>query len=79
MLLHCLKLGWREVAQGRVNPLVLIDLVQEATEVLVGPVKVGIIMKRDFLFIDGAHETLGRSILRRLADGRHADLDEAWS
>ena len=43
-----LVLRWRQVAQGGVEALVLIDLIEEATEVLIGLVKVGIVMERDF-------------------------------
>lgn len=53
----------------------LIDVVQETAQVLVGRMEVGVVMEPDFLFLHGAHEALGRAIFRRLADVGHADLD----
>jgi hypothetical protein len=60
-----------------VNTLALIDIIQEAADALVGRMKVGVVMKCHFLLLNGAHEALGISILRRLTDGGHADLDTA--
>lgn len=57
------------------DALALIAFISEATEVLVGLMKVGIVMERDFCFFNGAHEALGVAVLRGLADGCHADLD----
>ena len=57
------------------DALVLIDLISEATEVLIGLVNVGRVMERDFCCLHGAPEALGVAGLRGLADGRPADRD----
>lgn len=37
-------------------------------------VKIGIVVERDFLLLDGAHEALGIAILGRLASRGHTEL-----
>ena len=55
--------------------LMLVDVVEEMTKALVGLVKVGIVMERNFFFFDGTHEALSIAMLRGVADGGHTDLD----
>ena len=57
------------------NALMLVDVVEEMTKALVGLVKVGLVMERNFFFFDGTHEALSRAMLRGVADGGHTDLD----
>ena len=68
------ELGRRQIPQDRVNPLVLINIVQKAPEVLVSLMETGILMKGPFLFLDGTHQALGIAILGGLADGSHTDV-----
>jgi hypothetical protein len=65
------KLCWRQVAQGRMNTLVLIDVVEEVADAVVGRVNVGIVMECDFLFLHGAHEAFSIPIFSRLTDSGH--------
>ena len=70
-----LELGRGQIVQRRVHARVLIHIVQEMSHRLISGVEVGIVVEPDLLLLHGAHEALGRAILRRRADGGHADLD----
>src|SRR5687767_4744410 len=67
----------RQRPQGRRHTLLLIDLVQEAAEVLGGVREVDVAMAPAFLVFAGAHETLGLPIPRRRADGGPTGRDPA--
>src|SRR5687768_9971501 len=69
------KVGRRQVAQGRVQPLPIVDLLDEAADraarLLGGPVRAPI----DLFALQRAHEALRLGVVVRGADPAHARLD----
>jgi hypothetical protein len=56
------------------NTFMLIDLIHELTEVLIGLVEVDTLMKCDFLFLEGAHQPFRIAMLRGIAESSHTEL-----
>jgi hypothetical protein len=53
----------------------LIDMVQEATNVLVSREKIVMAVEHTLVFLDRAHEALGMTILGRLTHNGHTEMD----
>jgi hypothetical protein len=69
------KLSRGEIAQAGMYTLAIVDIAEEATNLLIGVVKILVVRKRNSLFLNGAHETLGIAILPSFTDFSHADGD----
>ena len=72
-----LKLQGREVAQGRVDTLMHVDIVQEAPDLTVGVMVVPVLGQVNCLLLDGSDEPLGIAVLPGLAD--LAILTSTWA
>src|SRR5438309_2317179 len=69
-----LELCWRQVAQRRVNPFLVVHRVQEAAQLPVGVGEVLVLRQLHLFFLDGTHQPLGVTVLPWFAHGRHAEL-----
>ena len=57
------------------DAFVHIDLIQEATELMIGVIVVLILRQVNFLFFDSADQPLGVAVLPGLTNVGHANLD----
>src|SRR5215510_9017438 len=68
----CFELGRWLVGQGRVQPLTIIDAVDEDADRRAGLLDVAIVAAVDLLLLEGAHEALRLGVVVRIADAAHA-------
>src|SRR5271166_115320 len=69
-----LELHRRQIAQRRMDPLVIVHVVQEAAQLTPGLGVALIVRQIDFFLLDGSHKALSEAILFRRSDCGHADL-----
>ena len=74
MVASCLKFCRCHVVQSAVYALVLIDHINEVSDLLFGICHVAIIAQVHFLFFDGANHPFCVSIFARLAGRCHATV-----
>ena len=58
-----LEFGRGEVPQRRMDPLVRIDIIQEAANLVISIMVVEIVRQVNLLFLDRSYETLGITVL----------------
>jgi len=64
----------RQITESRVDAFAIIDIIQEAAQLLVRIGEVLIVRQIDLLFFDGANKPFGVRVLFGFADRGHADL-----
>ncbi len=72
--MDCLELGRAEVAQRRVETLVVIDLVEHASKIEADRSEVLIAASVPLLVFELANEALAKGVVVRVARTAHADL-----
>src|ERR1035437_2371027 len=75
--LQTFELGGRTIAQRRMQPLLVVDLLQKLADASPGFGQVAILAAIDFLALQRFHERLTGRVVPGIAAARHADPDLA--
>src|SRR5215212_3948621 len=65
----------RQIPKARVQPLLVVDLLYELSDVLLGILKPPVVLYVDLLHLQGPEETLRLGVLVGVAHSSHADED----
>ena len=60
------------------NPLRLVDIINEAAQLLPGGLKIGVTIEHDFFLFDGSDDALRVAVLIGTADRRHTRPDAVF-
>src|SRR6478752_2964095 len=70
-----LELGWRPIAQCRVQTFLVVDLFQELRDRSSGIGQIAVFIAQNLFILERFHERLDSGVIPRIAFATHADLD----